>query len=181
LPEARGFCIRIVDIFVWHPVQGGGRKYHHRFAERHAPSAGYALQKQRARQRVVAESLQHLADFHLVDAAGQLRGQRHQERLFVGGVFALLALLRHQHAQHPATADDRHADETVERRLARGGNVTKGGMSRRVFDVDRFGPAGGQTGEPLTEFESHLADCARTQAVGAHQHMLVPAVIGHVD
>jgi len=117
----------------------------------------------------------------LADAARQLRGERHQERFFLGGVLALLALLRHQHAQHPATADDRHADKTVERRLAGGGDVAERGVRGRIFDIDRFGPTGGQPGQPLSEFQPHLANRARTQAVARHQHVFLTAVIAHIN
>ena len=180
LPEPRRFDFRIGNILIRNPLQRRRRKHHHGFAQRHAGSAGHPLQKEGFGRGAVIDPGQRLPDFGLSDAAGQLRRQRHQKGFFIVAVLALVALLRRQHAQHLAPAQDRRADKTVERRFASRSDIAERGMSRRIVDIDRLRPAGDQSDQSLADFQSHLADCASAQTIGRHQHMLAPDRIGHV-
>ena len=101
--------------------------------------------------------LGHLGDHHRDDL----------ERIdLVVGVFARLAVLHHQHAQHLAEALDRHAEEAREHLLAGLGQVAEAAGVRGVAGVDRLGGLGDLPDQPLADPQPREVNGARVEPLG---------------
>ena len=112
-----------------------------------------------------------------LDRQGHRRAEGGRERHLVGREWAL-APLQHEHADHGAGADHRHADEHREALLAEPGDGLVRGLRRRVRRGDGSHALGDQPGDAFADAQRG-PDRRRREAVVAPHHEVI--VFADVD
>ncbi len=150
-------------------------------SDRNAGGAAASFEKARAAIASAGQRRQLAARLGVLDRAGQLRRQCEQEGDFLVLELARLLLTRHQHPEHAAVVDDRHAEKAVVLGFAGVRDIKIARMARRIVEVQRFGALGDQPDEAAMHRQAHLADRLRAQPIGRREDVLAVFEIGQVD
>ena len=119
----------------------------------------------------------------LGDQLGQHHGDGLQRLDLVLGVVARRAVLHHQHAEHPAAAQDRHAHQRVVDLLAGLRPIGEVGMALRVGERQRPGCGGDVADQALADPQPGAVHRLGLQALGGEQleHLAGAHDVGRAD
>ena len=172
----------VVGFAIGHAFEDRGPMNDHRGAETDAGRTGYADEAGILQlRRTFAEVREVTGRLRMRHHTGELRRQRDEKRFFAFVETAPVALLHHQHAEHAPLLDDRHAEERVERLFADLGQIVEVRMTRRVFEVERFGAGADQRDQSLAAFQIEVSDSVLVQPFGGDEEEAVARRIHEVN
>ena len=107
----------------------------------------------------------------MCDRPGQLRRERHQNRLLVLVESPPRLLLNYQHAKHSPVMDDRYPQKRVIALLTDFGEQMEARMAHRVFQIEGLGTLPHLSNQTFVRRERNLAHRRTIETLRGHEHV----------